>query len=123
MLSVSFLIVMLRVSMPNVVILKLFILNVIYAECHIFNCYAECQYVECHIFNCYAECQYVECPLCFVFFMTIMAFLIVRLNVVILSVVMLNVVAPKSSIDFFKRPPVKSAKEFPDSTKWQDSSR
>jgi hypothetical protein len=108
MLSVSVLIVMLSVSMPNVVILSLFMLNVIYAECHIFNCYA--------------DCQYVECRLCLVFFMPIVAFLIVMLNVVILSVVMLNVVAPKSSIDFFKRPPVKSAKEFLDSAKRQHSS-
>jgi hypothetical protein len=32
---------------------KLFMLSVIFAECH----YAECHYAECH----YAECHYAEC--------------------------------------------------------------
>jgi hypothetical protein len=35
-------------------------LNVIYAECRVFNCYAVCRvfncYAVCRVFNCYAEC-------------------------------------------------------------------
>ncbi len=45
-------ITILNIGMPSVVIL-----NGIYAECRKLTHYAVCHYPECH----YAECRYVEC--------------------------------------------------------------
>ncbi len=41
----------------------LFMMNVVYAECHYAQCcYAECHYVQCCYAKCsYAECRYAEC--------------------------------------------------------------
>jgi len=57
MLSVTFLIVLLNLSMMSVIVL-----NVLMPSLRFSYCYAECQYAECCCFEChFSECRCAEC--------------------------------------------------------------
>jgi hypothetical protein len=56
-----------RPYVPSVIVLifislNVFVLTVIYAECHKRALYTECHYTECHYAHCrYTECHYAKC--------------------------------------------------------------